>query len=597
MSESKSTDRRKTRARVAIDIAGQDRCLDGRLGETLLDALRRAHWPVDAACDGDGVCGRCRIRAQGELSTPEAAERRLLAGAPPGFRLACQTRVRGPATVWPEIADVRLQRVPPAMVPQARGNSLVRRVPLPALEPENALPYAETLPFRCTDPKLLHRLSGWARADAKAWGVVFDDELIAVDTLDRALLGAAVDIGTTGIALNLCDLGSGRILETVSGFNPQIAYGADVIARMAYCQAHEDGPEVLRAVLLRGLTTLFNKALGDRYHRDQVGLVTVAGNATMLHLLAGVDPTPMARLPFRPVFRHRLTLTGRSLELPIHPQGRVVLLPGVSAYVGADIVAGLDALGSAGPQSIRLFMDIGTNGEIVLMDEDRLFATSCAVGPALEGMNIECGCRAVPGAVDRFCLNEDFQPHFGTIGDRPPTGICGSGLIALTAALVRSGLIAASGAFDPAADSRLRDRLRHRRYYLTESLYLSQKDVRQVQLAKGAVRTGLELLLAGAGISMAAVSEIVVAGAFGFHLDPKALKTLGMLPETTACPVRFVGNSSLAGAIGALLDRGALDRMEQIQRRCRVINLGAHSEFQDRFVASLDFPRDREDKL
>ncbi len=311
----------------------------------------------------------------------------------------------------------------------------------------------------------------------------------------------------------------------------------------------------------------------------------------MLHILAGVNPLSLALAPFRPVFLKPLVLEAERFDLPIARQGRLVLLPGASAYIGADIIGGLAAIDYRSRPPCTLFIDIGTNGEIVLIENsDRLIGTSCAMGPALEGMNISRGCRAVPGAIDTVTAGDDMELQFTTIGDLPPIGICGSGLVDLVAALLSTGAIAPGGAFNRNAGGRVSHRLRGDRYYLTEDVFLSQKDIRQVQLAKSAAISAILTLLGEAGRSVSDLEQIMVAGSFGYHLNPESLKRIGLLPENYSGPVTFVGNSSLSGASLVVRNREMLNDMEQLASAIRVLELGAHPGFGGKFISMLDFP-------
>jgi uncharacterized 2Fe-2S/4Fe-4S cluster protein (DUF4445 family) len=335
---------------------------------------------------------------------------------------------------------------------------------------------------------------------------------------------------------------------------------------------------------------MLEEALGRGRTPGQVFLMTAAGNTTMLHILAGVNPLSLALTPFRPAFLKPLVLEGERSGLPIAPQGRLILLPGAAAYVGADIVSGLTAIGYRSCSGCTLFVDIGTNGEIVLIESpDRLLGTSCAMGPALEGMNIACGCRAVPGAVNTVVLGNDMLPQFTTIGGLPPIGICGSGLVDLVAALLASGVITSGGAFNPKAGKSLTHRLQGDRYHLTDNVFMSQRDIRQVQLAKSAAITGILTLLSEAGRSVEDLEQIIVAGSFGYHLNAENLKCIGLLPAEYTGQITFVGNSSLSGASLAMLNKDILTDMEHLASVIRVLDLGSHPDFSKKFISQLDF--------
>ncbi|MGO9572678.1 MAG: ASKHA domain-containing protein [Desulfomonilaceae bacterium] len=572
-----------------VTFSGSKLTAKAARGETLLSCIRRSGLGVESTCDGRGLCGKCRVVAHGKLSPPEDAELEHLLGQPAGVRLACRAKVLGNVSVTISDAWTQLQSV---FGPQYRTVALdspVKRIPLPE-KGRDSHPYAETLPYRITDPPVLDKIAMWDGNQDRAFGVVFENELLDIRFDQNHVLGAAVDIGTTSLSLYLFDLDSGEFLGKSSALNPQTSYGGDVITRINYCRENPNGVSVLRSALIGQLGLMLDEALGQGRSRGQVSLMTAAGNTTMLHILAGVNPLSLALAPFRPTFLKPLILEGERSGLPIHPRGRVILLPGASAYMGADIIGGLTAIDYRSCARSTLFIDIGTNGEIVLIEgPDRLLGTSCAMGPALEGMNITCGCRAIPGAIDSVILDEDKIPRFTTIGGLAPVGICGSGLVDLVAVLVGSGLIAPGGAFNPEADKGPTARLHGDRYHLTDKVFLSQKDIRQVQLAKSAAITGILTLLSEAGRSVADLEHIIVAGSFGYHLNPESLKRIGLLPGEYAGQITFVGNSSLSGASLAMLNREILREMERLAPLVQVLDLSSHPDFRDYFISHLDF--------
>jgi uncharacterized 2Fe-2S/4Fe-4S cluster protein (DUF4445 family) len=572
--------------------------LQAEPGETLLSCIRRAGFKTDSTCGGRGVCGKCRVIAHGELSPPDDSEIEHLTDRSAGVRLACQAKVLGDVSVSVSDAWTRLQTDFGGKLRDIAPDCSLKRVSLPEHWPGSG-PYAEALPFRVTDRRVLARMADCVADRKKAFGIVFGNDLLDVRFESEPLLGAAVDIGTTSLSLQLFDLERGELLGGSAALNPQTAYGGDVITRINYCRQNPEGISVLRSALTSQLDSMLDEALGKDRNRDQVYFVTAAGNTTMLHILAGVNPFSLALAPFRPTFLKPVILEGEHCGLSIAPPGRLELLPGASAYVGADIIAGLAAIDYQSCSGCTLFIDIGTNGEIVLIEgPDRLLATSCAMGPALEGMNISCGCRAIPGAIDTVVLDDGMAPRFTTIGDLKPVGICGSGLVDLIAVLLASGVILPGGAFDNGGGGRLREPFHGDRYYLSGDVFLSQKDIRQVQLAKGAAITGILTLLSEAGRSVADLDHIIVAGSFGSHLNPESLKRIGLLPGDYSGPISFVGNSSLSGASLALLNQSVMKEMEHLASLVRVLELGAHPDFAKNFIANLDFaPHDHPDRV
>ncbi|MDR3556291.1 MAG: ASKHA domain-containing protein [Syntrophobacteraceae bacterium] len=573
-----------------VSFNGHKFTLEAERGETLLSCIRRGGLKAESTCGGRGVCGKCRVTAQGELSPPDDDERRVLEGLPAEVRLACRARVAGDVSVSLDDSWTRLQAASGFEFREVALDSPVKRALLPEKGRDPA-PYVETLPFGVFDPRLLNEIAGWNANSSKPSAILFENEAIDVRFDAAPVLGAAVDVGTTSLSLCLFDLESGENKGCSSALNPQTAYGGDVITRIDYCRKEREGLSVLRWALIEQLGVMLDETLGPDLSRDQVYLMSVAANSTMLHILAGVNPVSLALAPFRPVFLKPLVVEAERFGLPIAPRGRLLLLPGAAAYVGADIIGGLAAIDYRSMPPCTLFIDIGTNGEIVLIENsERLVATSCAMGPALEGMNISCGCRAVPGAIDTVTVGDDMEPRFTTIGDLPPIGICGSGLVDLVAALLSTGAITPGGAFSPDRGAKFAHRLRAQRYYLTENVFLSQKDIRQVQLAKGAAITGILTLLGEAGRSVSDLRQIIVAGSFGYHLNPESLKRIGLLPENYSGPMTFVGNSSLSGASLVVRNRDMLNDMKRLASRIRVLELGSQPGFSRKFISMLDFP-------
>jgi uncharacterized 2Fe-2S/4Fe-4S cluster protein (DUF4445 family) len=396
------------------------------------------------------------------------------------------------------------------------------------------------------------------------------------------LLGLAVDLGTTGISVCLMDLETGETLAAASCLNPQSEYGGDVVTRAAFCGKSPGNVEKLRRLVVDALNSMIAEMTGklSGLDGDSIYRVFAAGNTVMLHIFAGINPFSMTRFPYRPVFLHSLELSPNGLR--VNEKARVSLAPCVSAFVGGDITAGLAASGFARcGKNTALFVDIGTNGEIVLLSGGKLYATSTAAGPALEGMNISCGVRAVPGAIERVFCDEKGRIAYDTIAGAPPVGICGSGLIDLTAELLRKGAIDETGFLKNAPDSK---------YHLTEDIFLSQKDIRQIQLAKAAVAAGIGMLLDEAGgIAYEAIDEIFIAGAFGCRLDFENLKTIGMIGREFRGNVRFVGNASLEGAKLRLVNKGIRSEMSALADSVETVELSVRDSFQSAFIGELNF--------
>lgn len=397
---------------------------------------------------------------------------------------------------------------------------------------------------------------------------------------------AACDIGTTTLAAELVDASTGSVLGRMSKLNPQGAYGADVISRIVACGEGALGEmrDCVQAAVRGMLGELADAA------NVSVDVLTVAGNTTMQHLFLGVDPTSIGRYPFTPVFTEERVFSGSELGMRADS---VRVMPSASGYFGADAVAGVYAVGMDGGSRTRLFVDIGTNGEIALRVGDRLMCASTAAGPALEGACIECGVGGIAGAIDRVRC-EDGRLVFHTVGDAPAVGICGCGLVDLIAELLRSGVIDESGLLaedSPYANARVEDD----KIMLTDSIWLSQQDVRQFQLAKSAVHAGIAALCDAAGVAPGDVDEVLIAGGLGYYLDiPHTLAT-GILPRAFAGKVRVVGNTSLHGAALAAVSESARNQIARIAADCRIVELNESPVFADAYMMGMMF--DTEDDV
>lgn len=390
--------------------------------------------------------------------------------------------------------------------------------------------------------------------------------------LVRKGLGAAIDVGTTTVAVLVVDLASGRIIGRAADFNRQMHYGDDVLTRISLCTGHPSMVTRLQAAVVRETIVPLLAGAGAT---GRLMCVTVTGNTTMLHLLAGVDPTPMSTVPFTPAF-----LDHRVIRLPDLGAAEVHLLPGMSAYVGADLCAGILASGLAYEDGPGLLVDVGTNGEIILKNEGLLYGCATAAGPAFEGAGLTSGVRAGPGAIERIRFDrEPFAVHTKIIGRKKAVGICGSGYIDLLAEGRRVGLLNERGRF--ATPSRLR---------LANEVFVSEADIARLLPAKAAIAAGILTLLHRAALLPPQVKMLYLAGGFGLHLDVTNAIACGMLPGFRPGQVQVIGNSSLAGAYLALLDNGVLDEWRRLARELNVVELNLDPGFEARYIDQLALP-------
>jgi len=398
-------------------------------------------------------------------------------------------------------------------------------------------------------------------------------------------LGLAVDLGTTNIICALIDLDTKQVLETFSFRNPQTKYGDDVVSRISFA-AEKDGLEILKRAVLETIDDVINGIFRELpQHRKRLTEIVFSGNSTMNHLLLGISPSSLGQAPYEPAFKYidsgeisdRLNMWFDDVD--------VTVLPNIAGFVGGDTVAGIIATGIYKSEKLRLFIDIGTNGEIVVGNKNRMLATSAAAGPAFEGGRIECGMRAGPGAINHVSI-DNGKASFTTIDGIEPNGICGSGLFEAVGSMLRAGLLDSSGKFTSTVEEK--------RFYLTEErggvgIYISEKDISELQLAKAAIRAAVELLLSEYRIDLDDVDEIIVAGAFGFNLRPDDIRAIGLLPDFDYGKLRLAGNTSLKGALMVLTDDEARAEMVKISSNVEFIELAGKSGFREKFVEALTF--------
>jgi uncharacterized 2Fe-2S/4Fe-4S cluster protein (DUF4445 family) len=590
-------------------------------GVSVFDAASWNGIAIDSTCGGHGTCKKCKVRMLDGAVPPSPLDARAfspdeLRG---GWRLACRVLAGADATV----------EVPPLVTrPKAATVGVGRQVILRPAVQKRYLELAEpTLRDQATDLErvlaaiddlelrvdlaVLRTLGQVLRAaDYRVTAVVVDDALIAVEPGDTTArrFGIAFDLGTTTVVATLLDLSTGTPAGVDSVLNAQQPFGADVITRISATMldpANLDRLAGLARETLAGLAAAVCQAGG--VDPAEVYEVAVAGNATMTHLLLGIDPEPLGVAPFIMSTRLYPEVLAADLGIAVHPRARAVVFPAFGAYVGGDITAGLLASGMDRDQRTRLFIDIGTNCEIVLGNADWLLATAAPAGPAFEGAAIRCGMRAAEGAIEVVTMTPDTL-ELTVIGDAAPAGLCGSGLVDAVTGLVRVGLLDASGrlvpdeaaaALAPGLAGRL-TRIGDERVFVlhwlgevgdaANSVYLSQRDIRELQFAKAAIATGWHILLAEAGLAASDVQQVLLAGSFGSYLSPASAIRLGLVPPLPVLRVVSAGNVAGEGAKMALLslrERAAgLALLEEV----RYVELSDRADFNDQFVAQLAFP-------
>jgi uncharacterized 2Fe-2S/4Fe-4S cluster protein (DUF4445 family) len=581
-------------------------------GTTLFSAANWIGLPIDSTCGGRGTCGKCKVRVTQHCPDAETADHRLLRPAEiaDGWRLSCQARIYEDMTC--EVPQ--LLRVPKAAT-MGRGRLVildpnVRKVYLELPEPsladqrsdvvrlEEALTaeghdMVAELPVLRTLPHALRQ------ADFRVTAVLAGERLVALEPGDTTAecYGVAFDVGTTTLVGTLMNLRTGMAASVLSTLNGQAPFGADVITRISHAM---EGPQAI-SELQKAVVATMNSILAELYASagvtpERTYEAVAVGNATMLHLLFGVDPSPLAVMPFTPAFMEPLTVVAAEVGLNIHPQGYIQTLPALGAYVGADIVAGVLATGLVREEKLRVFVDVGTNGEIVLGNAQRALATAAPAGPAFEGSQIRCGMRATDGAIEGVQLGDEV--HLQVIGgDVPPQGICGSGLVDAVAQLLLSGLLDHSGRMKAPEDlpdhplsSHLFDIDGMRAFLLADGVYLTQRDVRELQFAKGSIATGIKVLMDILGVETNDLDEILLGGSFGSYLNPESAKIIGLVPPIDVDKIVAVGNSAGEGAKIALLSYRERQVAFELPARIEYVELSGRTDFNDAFVSVLGFP-------
>lgn len=595
-------------------------------GETVLHAAWQAGVAIKSVCGGRGKCGTCLVELPrgadtSALSPPSAQETSLLPPSRAGktYRLACMTHAHGAVAV----------HIPPesraAATPPVKPYNDARVALAPAVErvafdiaPANSEPIrslatriAEALAAATGKPLApipsavlaeYSRHKGFDTAPRVTASLHASAGIIQLRPGVRSQrLGLAVDIGTTSIVIFLCDLATGGIRAVKTASNPQAAYGEDVISRITHI--HRD-PRLLGR--MQGLIVAeINRLLADAAKEgsvdtDDVLDAVVVANPTMLHILMGVDPEPIGRGPYMAVWTEAVDIEAAEIGLALAPGARLFVFPMSSGYIGGDAIAAVLTRDRNFFRGTQLLIDVGTNGEVVLAKDGVLTATSCATGPVYEGAHIACGVRASPGAIDHVWAMHGGQlgwsaiPHPDRDGDMPPIGICGSGVIAAVAALVAAGIVDSDGTFDRRrAGVRVDPVSRSAEYVLVpgsvsgtgRDIIVTQQDVRNVQLGKAALRAGVEILLRDQNVKR--LDTIYLAGAFGNHLGPADILSIGMVPQVAVDRIVPIGNAAGDGARMALFSTRMRDRACRLARRTSVVELSWRAAFQDTFIDAI----------
>jgi len=605
-------------------------------GTTILEALESVEININAPCGGKGICGKCKILINKGITTATPIEEELLSGEEikKGFRLACQTkifedtvieipseirldfkrvfssnlkgdinRIKNNFSLGTNLKKVFLDLKKPSLDDQKSDWGRIKDE-LSSKKIENISNLKISVEILKKIPILIRR------ANFKITVTLYNNEIIDIEKGDttKNSYGIAFDIGTTTVAGYLVNLKTGEELSAVAKTNPQVIHGDDVISRIGFTQKRKENLEILQ----REIVNILNEIIKEIVQQAGVNInniykITIAGNTCMHHLLLGFNPSYLAPSPYIPVIKESLNLKAKDIpRFVLEPTANVYMLPNISAFVGADIVAGILAICMWENEKISLFIDLGTNGEIVLGSKRKMWACSTAAGPAFEGARISSGMRAVGGAIDKVKI-DNKSIDYRVIKDGKVRGICGSGLIDLIAELLKLGLINKSGKLinREECNSELSEEIKKRiikggkgnKFLLAKDketengkpIYLTQRDIREVQLAKAAIYAGIKILLREVNISPEDIQKVLLAGAFGNFIDKKSAIRIGLIPYLPLEKIESVGNAAGRGAEIALLSEKTRKICEKISKDIKYIELSSRTDFQEEFIDAIFF--------
>ncbi|OIP72734.1 hypothetical protein AUK42_01855 [Candidatus Atribacteria bacterium CG2_30_33_13] len=605
-------------------------------GTTALEALERAGINIDTPCGGKGICGKCKILINTGITTATPIEEELLSEEEikKGFRLACQAKlfkdtiIEVPSEIRLDFKGVfssnlkgDIHRIKKNFALDSNLKKVFLGLEKPSLDDqrsdwerikdglslkkiENISNLKISLPILKKIPLLIRK------ADFRVTVTICNDEIMDLesDNTAKKSYGMAFDIGTTTVVGYLIDLGSGEELSAVAKTNPQIIHGDDVISRIGFAQQPKGGLEKLQKEIVITLNEIIRETTQKaEIDKSNIYETVIVGNTCMHHLFLGLNPIHLAPSPYIPVIKESLSLKVKDIPgLSLNPAANIYMLPNISAFVGADILAGILSTSMWREDKTILLVDLGTNGEVVLGLKKKLWACSVAAGPAFEGARISSGMRAAEGAINKVKIDSKFI-IYKVIEDGKVRGICGSGLIDLIAELLKLGLINKSGKLigREEGNSELSEEIRKRiikgqkgnKFLLVKGketengkpLYLTQRDIREVQLAKAAIFAGIKILLKEVNIPLEDIQEILLAGAFGNFIDKKSAVRIGLLPNLPLKKIESVGNAAGRGAEITLCSNKMREVSEEISKKVKYVELSSRPDFQEEFIKAMIF--------
>ena len=608
-------------------------------GDNLLELARRTNVAIDAPCSGNGSCGKCRVKLiEGEL---ESFKSRHISDEEynAGWRLSCNAKVLSDCVVWvPDIASAYQSRMKTADLSSPKEIAIFgdcqadlkasgieftncfRSVVISMAEPtlDDTMPDIERFTWAVQDALGVAKVKVPFAVMAKLattlrsyhWNVCVKGEIQGdsflcmevCDPEDTAIVGCAIDIGTTTVTMVLVDLENGKILAKGSSGNGQIRYGADVINRIIE-QGRPGGRKKLQDAIVKETLTpiIANLCKSANLNARSILRLCVAANTTMNHLFVGVDAEPVRMEPYIPSFFGWEGLLAGDLKLPANPLAPVQIAPNIGSYVGGDITAGTLAAGLWDKDEMSLFIDLGTNGELVFGNRDFLMSCACSAGPAFEGGDISCGMRATDGAVEACTIDKDtMEPTLTVVGDEGQrvVGICGSGIIDIISELYRCGIINARGLFDREGQRVKRDQHGMGRYVIAfpeesetgREVSINEVDIDNFIRAKGAIFSAIDTLLKSVDMDIEMIDHVYVAGGIGSGINMKNAVNIGMLPDVDLSKYSYIGNSSLTGAYAMVLSDQANAKCAEVGANMTYLELSTYPGYMDSFVAACFIP-------
>lgn len=590
-------------------------------GTKILDALREVGLNIRSECGGRTVCGKCRVivKDSSKFAKVTNAEKEILSASKlkSGCRLACVCSIFGDSIVYiPKESRMIARKLliegterPVAVEPAIR--KVFIRIPKPSLHDvrsdvqrlQDAMKDIYGIRADAIDQQLLKKLSKILReSDWKVTVAVWDErEIISVEKGDSSekAYGIAVDIGTSKIICYLSNLLNGELITTESMENPQMIHGEDVISRISYAKSGASLKE-LQKLVVTSLNVLVSGMCKKSLLSPQcIYEMTVVGNTAMHHIFLGISPKHLGLSPYVPAVSDPINEKARNWSLKVNQAANLYIFPIIAGFVGGDAVADVISTGIHESNELSMVLDIGTNTEVIIGDKHRLIACSCASGPAFEGAHIQCGMKAVVGAIEKLQIEpEEYDVSYQSIGGAKPIGLCGSAIIDAVAFLLKCRVIDKDGKFTEHSPSPRLRRIDGEKVFVLVSkeegavrdVVVTQKDIREIQLAKAAIYTGCHILMKREGFKPSSIEKIYIAGAFGNYINPLNAKLIGMLPDVPTELINFVGNAAGAGARMALISKKLRDVAASISRKTNYVELASEPDFQTEFVSAMYFP-------